>query len=234
MSGGVARYNAVEHPYYLKEVSMNPYIGTVHDGISTGFGQGFSAKHIPFLYRFRHNIIPQGMGAGFFARNIAGKHVHWLEVSTIEKLRIRIVGDEAFPPMVVTAIVIAFTTYHLFRYVAYHPDLTMFNLAVFTSKPWVIQIRHAHKHPLDKKVFKFVQRVPSEFYNMDDPIYSIYKNGYAANDPWLEFVKGIGKEDELQVHASDRGWGEGSRGRLLPRSDVPYKEQGGHAPLPIK
>ncbi|CUF11912.1 transmembrane protein, putative [Bodo saltans] len=229
MSGGMARYNVIDHGHYLKPVSQNPYIGTVHDGMSTGYGQGFASKAMPFLYRFRHNLLPQGMATGFFSRNPSGKHVHWLEVSTIEKMRVRAVSEDAFPPMFVTMIVIAFTTYHLFRIAAYHPDITMYNLGVFTSKPWIQQMRFTKKHPLDKPVFKFVQRVPSEYFQMEDPITIMYKNQWTANDPWLEFVKSKGLEDQLYVKGfQTKGWGTGGAGNILPRDDVPYDDKMAH------
>lgn len=230
MSGGLARYNVIEHAKYLKPVSMNPFIGTVHDGVTTEYEGGFSSTNMPFLYRFRHNLLPQGMARGFYARNIAGKHVHWLEVSTIEKFRVRVVGDDAFPPMVVTMIVILFTAYHLYRYAVYHPDLTLYNLGVWTSKPWIQQMRFATKHPLDKPVFKFVQRVPSDYYQMEDPVRIFYKEGRIANDPWFEFVKSKGKENELYLKGFEKGWGTHGAGTLLPRNDVPYERPNAHQP----
>jgi hypothetical protein len=230
MSGGMARFNVVEHANLVKPVSHNPYIGTVHDGVTTGYNEGFSSKAMPFLYRFRHNILPQGMATGFFSRNPSGKHIHWLEVSTIEKMRVRAFTDEAFPPLFVSALVLAFTAYHVYRYIVYHPDLTLYNLGVWTSKPWITQMRFAKKHPLDKPVFKFIQRVPSDYYGVEDPVKFMYRNGVCANDPWLDFVKSKGKENELYIKGSGKGWGTGGAGNLLPRDDVPYDNKTGHAP----
>lgn len=200
MSGGMAKANVIDQPYYLKAVPMNPYIGTVHNGVSTEFNTGFSVKKIPFLYRFRHNILPTGIQCGFFSRNPMGKHVHWLEVSTIEKLRIRAVGEEAFPPMVVSAVVIAFTIYHCWRYIYMHPDLTNYNVVLWTTKPWVMQTRFSQVHPMDKPIFRYHQRVP-EYYNIDDPIRMIYGNQIAANDPYFDKAKELGLEKGFTVKA---------------------------------
>lgn len=228
MSGGAARYNVVEHANYIKPISMNPYVNTVHDGVSTGYHEGFASKAMPFLYRFRHNLLPQGIATGFFSRNPSGKHVHWLEVSTIEKMRVRAFTDEAFPPVLISVIVFAFTAYHLYRIAAYHPDITMYNLGVWTSKPWIQQMRFAKKHPLDKPVFKFIQRVPSDFLQMEDPETILFREGRCANDPWLDFVKSKGQEDQLYLKGFEKGWGTGGAGTLLPRDDVPYCDKFAH------
>jgi hypothetical protein len=195
MSAGMAKFNVVDQPYLLKPVPMNPYIGAVHDGRATEYNTGYALKNIPFLYRFRHNLYP-GMQTGFFSRNPGGKSVHWLEVSTIEKMRIRAMSEEAFPPMVVSAVVILFTLYHCYRYAAYHPDLTMYNLALWTTKPWIRQMRFSEQHPLDKPIFRFVQRVP-EIYNVEDPYKVLIRNGSIANDPYLEAVKELGLTDKI-------------------------------------
>lgn len=227
MCGGNAKFNVVDHGHYLKPISMNPYVGTVHDGVTTAYNEGFSSKAMPFLYRFRHNLLPQGIATGFFSRNPSGKHVHWLEVSTIEKMRVRAVQEDAFPPMFVTVVVIAFTAYHLYRIAAYHPDITMYNLGVWTSKPWIQQMRFTKKHPLDKPVFKYVQRGSFEFLQMEDPITIMYREGRTANDPWLAFVKSKGVEDQLYVKGFQKGWGTGGAGNILP-CDVPYEDKMAH------
>ena len=80
ITGGVP-HRVIEQPYFLKNMPMNPYLGTVHDGVSTGYHQGFSVKPIHWLYRFRHNYLPTGMPVGMYSRNPAGKALHWLEAS---------------------------------------------------------------------------------------------------------------------------------------------------------
>lgn len=231
ISGGLARFHAVEHPYYLKTVPMNPYIGTVHDGVSTEYLTGFLSKHIPFLYRFRHNLFP-GMATGFYARNISGKNVHWLEVSTMEKMRVRIFTDEAAPPVLLSLVVILFTIYHCWRLAYAHPDITMYNIVLWTTKPFVEQMRFSKQHPLDKPVYKYIQRVP-EFY-MEDPIREIARLGVSANDPWLEFCKEKGLMYDYHTTAWSRGWGEAGAGKILPKTKVPFEDKRGHNPAPMK
>lgn len=230
MSGGLARVHACDHPYFLQTVSMNPYVGTVHDGVSTNYGEGFSSKPIPFLYRFRFNILPQGQTTGFYCRNPQGKFVHWLEVSTIEKVRIRAVSEEALPIIWLMTLTVLFTAYHLGRLAFFHPDLTLYNLAIFTTKPWVTQMRFSKAHPMDQPIFRYVTRVPE--LGMEDPIRDMYAIGVIANDPYQHFLKSIGKEHELLVKPETRGWGEGSAGKLLPRTDMPasMSAKTGHNP----
>lgn len=228
MSGGIARFHAVDHPYYLRTVSHNPYVGAVHDGVSTGYGQGFASKHIPFLYRFRFNLLPQGQNTGFFCLNPMGKHIHWLEVSTIEKMRVRVMSEEAVPALYIMMLTIAFTAYHLYRLAFHHPDLTLYNIAIFTTKPWVTQMRFAKVHPMDKPVFRYVVRCP-EIYG-EDPIRPMYDIKISPNDPYYAFLESIGKEKELSITPSTRGWGEGGAGKLLPRTDMPNASTSGHNP----
>lgn len=193
--GGNSKFHVVEQPYFLKTVASNPYIGAVHDGVSTEYNTGYTLKKIPFLYRFRHNLFP-GQQTGFFARNIAGKHVHWLEVSTIEKMRVRATSEEAFPPMVLSTVVIAFTLYHMWRYTYAHPDITLYNLGVWTSKPWIQQMRFAQKHPMDKPIFRYLARCP-EFYNIEDPARIVARLQLDHNDPYLTAVRKAGRIGEV-------------------------------------
>mmetsp|Transcript_45736 Transcript_45736/g.52857 ORF Transcript_45736/g.52857 Transcript_45736/m.52857 type:complete len:139 (+) Transcript_45736:1-417(+) len=117
--------------------------------------------------------------------------------------------------MVVSAIVILFTLYHCYRYAAYHPDLTMYNLAIWTTKPWVEQMRFSRQHPLDKPIFRYIQRCP-EYYNLEDPIRELYRSGRVVNDPWLDYVRSHGREADLHTKAWTRSYGEGGIGKLLP------------------
>lgn len=189
MSGGMARANLVEHNYYLKPVPMNPYLGAVHDGRTELYNEGFSAKHIPFLYRFRHNLFP-GWQTGFFCRNPNGKFVHWLEVSTIEKMRVRVMSEEAFPPLMLFIAVNAFTLYHCWRLFYHHPDITLSNVTIWTTKPWVQQMRFSQKHPMDKPTWRYVDRA-TEYYQQD-PIRFLYEQGIPANDAYLTAARAAG------------------------------------------
>jgi hypothetical protein len=193
--GGMARHHVVEQPYYLKTVPHNPYIGAVHDGVTTQYNEGYAAKLIPFLYRFRHNMFA-GLQTGFFSRNPSGKHIHWLEVSTIEKMRVRAFTDEAFPPLFVSAVVLLFTFYHCWRYAYAHPDITLYNLGIWTSKPWIQQMRFSQLHPMDKPIFRYVTR-SSEFFGIEDPYRQIARLQLDANDPYLEAVRKAGMESEV-------------------------------------
>jgi hypothetical protein len=193
--GGSARHHLVEQPYYLKPIPHNPYLGAVHDGTTQGYNEGFSHKNIAFLYRFRHNLFA-GLQTGFFSRNPSGKHVHWLEVSTIEKMRVRAFSEDAFPPMFLSTIVIAFTIYQILHYMYAHPDITLYNLGVWTSKPWITQMRFANAHPMDKPIFRYIQRAP-EFYGIEDPYREVVRRGLAANDPFINAVKKLGLESEV-------------------------------------
>eukprot|EP00758_Cryptobia_borreli_P004341 Tbor_TRINITY_DN4319_c0_g1::TRINITY_DN4319_c0_g1_i1::g.7768::m.7768 len=199
--GGGAVANLIEQPYYLKPVPGNPFIGAVHDGTSTGFEKGYSFKPMNWLYRFRHNSLPIGIPRGFYGPNPMGKHVHWLEVSTIEKVRIQMFSEEAIGPTWLSFAVVLFTVYHSFRYLYGHPDLTMYNLVMWTTKPLVTFSRTAEKHRIDQPVFRYIQRCP-EIYMRDD-IRDLYRLGYAANDPFLERVKAAGREDELYLKPNE-------------------------------
>ena len=126
-------FHAVEQPYFLKKMPHNPYIGTVHDGVSTDYMKGFSVKPINWLYRFRYNNTPTGLPLGFYGRNPPGKHVHWLEVSTMEKFRLQVTCDECIPMATLSCAVILFTLYHSWRHIYYHPDLSLYYLAIWTS-----------------------------------------------------------------------------------------------------
>lgn len=189
MSGGIARQNLLEFKNLIKPVPHNPYIGTVHDGRTESYNEGFLEKPMPFLYRFRHNLFP-GWQTGFFCRNPQGKYVHWLEVSTIEKVRVRVAGEEAFTLVMLFLFVCTFTVYHCWRLMYHHPDLTMANITIWTTKPWVQQMRFSKKHPMDKPTYRFVDRA-SEFYQQD-PIRFLYESGLPANDPYFNAARAIG------------------------------------------
>lgn len=191
----------VEHPYFLKKMPSNPYLGTVHDGKSTAYGTGFTSKPMNWVYRFRYNSLPTGIPTGFYNRNPGGKSVHWLEVSTIEKVRIQLAGEEAFGPNLLCGAVVVFTLYHAARYFMYHPDISWYNFALWTSKPFTTMYRGSYKHEMNQPTFRYMQRAP-EFYATDS-IRDLYQLGVCANDPFLERVKAAGREDELYMKNKD-------------------------------
>jgi hypothetical protein len=196
--GGGAVKQLVDQPYFLKPMPGNPYMGAVHDGTSTGYNEGFSHKPMNWLYRWRHNSQPIGIARGLYNRNPGGKQVHWLEVSTIEKFRLQAVTEEALLPMFLNVFVLGVTAWQAWRYFAYHPDLSLYNVALWTTKPFCTMHRAAFKHELGQPVFKYIQRTP-EMYSFD-PLRELYKLGVAANDPYLERVKAAGREDELYMY----------------------------------
>ncbi|KAG5500425.1 hypothetical protein JKF63_03518 [Porcisia hertigi] len=227
VSGGVARANLVDHGVYLKPMSSNPFLSAVHDGVSTGYGQGYSAKAMHWLYRFRYNLLPQGMACGFFSRNPYGRYVHWLEVSTINKVRLQLTSMEAMPVSVVTAIVLMYTLWFSYRLCFLHPDITVYNLVLWSTKPWVQQQRFNKKIDIDQKVYRWVHRMPECIFT--DPIRETYKLGIAANDPYLEHVRGLGREKELTLSAEER---RGSAGDILP-IQIQRQDNRGHNPGPL-
>lgn len=193
--GAVVGHHAVDQPYYLRAMPGNPFIGAVHDGHTEGYMKGFSVKPIHWLYRFRHNSQPIGIPTGFYNRNPGGKQVHWLEVSTIEKVRVQIVGEEFWAPGFIIVCSCAFILTQFVRYMANHPDLSLYNLVLWTSKPFVLMARTGEKYAIDQPIFKYVQR-PAEFY-AEDPIRHLYRLGVAANDPFVEAMRAAGRESEL-------------------------------------
>lgn len=199
--GGASMSHVVEQPYFLKKMPSNPFIGAVHDGKTTSYLQGYSVKPMHWLYRFRYNTLPTGIPTGFYNRNPAGKQVHWLEVSTIEKVRVQLTGEEAFGPTLLCSLVILFTIFHSCRYYLYHPDISFYNFALFTSKPFTVINRSSNKYTINQPTFRFMQRAP-EFY-ATDIMRDLYKLGVAANDPFLVRVKAAGREDELYMTNKD-------------------------------
>ncbi|KAK7200971.1 P27 protein [Novymonas esmeraldas] len=227
MSGGVARASIVDHGVFLKPMSGNPYFGAVHDGVSTHYLQGYSAKPIHWLYRFRYNLLPSGMSGGFFSRNPYGRYVHWLEVSTIEKIRMQLQTLESVPCTVVTMIVLAYTMWFSYRLSVLHPDITLYNLGLWPTKPWVQQQRFNKKIELDQPVYRWLHRVPE--YSIGDPIRDMYKLEIMANDPYLEHVRSMGREKELTLYPHER---TGGAGHLRPLN-LHHEDHIGHNPGPL-
>ncbi|KAG5494297.1 hypothetical protein GH5_02308 [Leishmania sp. Ghana 2012 LV757] len=201
IGGGRGCQTVVNHGYYLKPMTGNPYLCTQHDGVTTAYQQGFFPKDVNWLYRFRYNLLPMGMSGGFFSRNPYGRYVHWLEVSTIEKMRLQLLTLESVPCSVVTAIVVLFTMWHSYRLTFLHPDITLYNLGLWPTKPWLQQQRFNKKKELDQEVYRWVHRVPE--FMIDDPIRDLYKLGIAANDPVLTIAKEQGVAKEMTMAQSE-------------------------------
>lgn len=227
MSGGAARQSVVEHANYMKPMSHNPYLCAVHDGSSTGYMQGYTARPVNWLYRFRYNLLPQGFATGFFSRNPYGRYVHWLEVSSIEKMRMQSLTIESMPCSIVSGIVILFTLWFCYRLAFLHPDITLYNIGLWPTKPWVQQQRFNKKKELDQPVYRWTHRAPEYF--ITDPMRELYKLDVGANDPYYEYVKGMGREKELLLYANER---KGGQGELLPLN-LTHEDIHGHNPGPL-
>ncbi|CBZ28465.1 conserved hypothetical protein [Leishmania mexicana MHOM/GT/2001/U1103] len=227
LSGGMARANLVDHGVYLKPMSSNPFLGAVHDGISTGYCQGYSAKPIHWLYRFRYNVLPQGISCGFFSRNPYGRYVHWLEVSTIEKIRLQLQSTESMPVAVLVTLVVIYTVWFSYRLSFLHPDITVYNLVLWSTKPWVQQQRFNKKIDIDQQVYRWVHRMPE--FSITDPIREIYKLEIGANEPYLGYVRGMGREKELTLYANERTQ---EAGNIRPLN-IRHEDRSGHNPGPL-
>ncbi|KAG5495067.1 hypothetical protein JKF63_02120 [Porcisia hertigi] len=225
MCGGLAARTVVDHGYYLKPMTGNPYLCTQHDGVSTGYLQGFFPKDVNWLYRFRYNLLPAGMSGGFFSRNPYGRYVHWLEVSTIEKMRLQMLSLESVPCSVVTVIVVLFTMWHSYRLTFLHPDITLYNLGLWSTKPWLQQQRFNKKKELDEEVYRWVCRAPELM--MDDPIRDMYKLGITANDTVSAMAEAQGVKNDLTMSQAEYSSSSPDIQRVIAtaRKDVKHSSQ---------
>ena len=212
-SGGAPQF-MVAPKKYVRHMPMNPSFGAKHDGVTPEFGKGYTAIDIPFLNRFRHNTLPLGCGWGKWAgKNPVGKQIHYLEVNQFLKCRPFIFGPEGIVHTLCIGFICVLTVVHLLRYVYAHPDLTMYNFVLWPTKPLVHFSRMDQKHPMDKPAFRLFQR-PIE-YGVYDEYRDMIRLGYVANDPWLVYIKSIGKEKSLLIRP-----GEGDAPNLWP----PHKD----------
>jgi len=201
-----------KQPYHLKFSPLHPSFGAVHDGTTTEYGKGFTPKPMHWLYRFRYNTQPRGI-TPMNLRNPGGKQVHWLETSNVKKAVVVALSGEFRPHLISAILVITFTAWHISRYLFFHPELTCYMLAVYPTKVWITQHRYNERHPMDKPVFRFFQRAP-EFYYYDS-YRDLIKMGVIANDPYIHYMKSIGKEKQLTLYMDEKGWGEGGNGKLV-------------------
>ena len=218
--GGTMCANLVQHGNYVKPVPQNPYILTVHDGVSTGYQQGFSPKPVNWLYRFRHNLLPLGISHGHFIRNPGGKYTHYLEVTTMEKLLVRAKSQEGLPFTVACTLFVVCTIFHMARAMIWNPQYTFFNIVLWPNKAKVQQTRFSHKPNLFDKPFRYIERVP-ELY-MEDPQRAVFQLGISANDPWLEWCKAHGRAADL----TDGQWGKTMKVKQYIRPDMQPPKSG--------
>ena len=211
ISGAQPIYFA-KQPYYLKHMPGNPSFGLVHDGTTTKYGQGFTVKKMSWLYRFRYNVSHRG-ATPLNLRNPGGKWQHWLEVSAVKKGIAGITNHEAQPHVICAIIVSAFASWQILRYLMFHPELSVYFLAMYPTKIWLTQHRYNEVHPMDKPVFRWFQRAP-EFYFYDS-YRDFIKMGILANDPYVDYMKSIGRERDLTLYMDEKGWGEGGQGKIV-------------------
>ncbi|KPI83441.1 hypothetical protein ABL78_7527 [Leptomonas seymouri] len=145
----------------------------------------------------------------------------------MEKMRLQLMSIESMPCSIVSAIVFIYTTWFCYRLAFLHPDITLYNLGLWPTKPWVQQQRFNKKIEVGQPVYRWVHRVP-EFMSVD-PVRELYKLDVAANDPYLEYVRGMGREKELTLHASER---TGGKGDILPLN-MRHEDNSGHHPGPL-
>jgi hypothetical protein len=214
--GGHRPFFAVEQPYFLKHSPGNPFLGAVYDGTSTEYGKGFALKPIHWLYRFRYNTSPRG-SVPLNLKNPGGKNVHWLEVSNVKKFAVQIFSDEGLPHTFLATCLFTLVAWQLLRYAFMHPDLTLNNMAFYTTKPHVAQLRSNDLHPMDKPAFKWFQRT-SEFYAYDT-YRDFIEMGIIANDPYVEFIKSVGREKDLVAKPMDPNY-NAPLIKLLPHTRV--------------
>jgi len=228
---GYAKVFAVNQPYYLKNAPGNPWFGAVHDGVSTEAGAGFSVKPIQWLYRFRWNSQRRGAGP-FYLRNPGGKMPHWLEVTQWNKLSPHLWNTETFPHTALSIFCSCLVIWNLTRYVFFHPDLTIYNIIYFSMRHYVNVLRNMQIPNLDTPVFRWVQQ-PSEFYGYN-PHREMIKLGVCANDPYLEYMKAIGKADLLTKMPEEAGYNTALEYLPAHQWGWSYKEKGPLNPVPSK
>ena len=199
IGGGRPVFYAAQ-PYFLKHAPQNPAFGTVHDGVSTEFCAGFSAKPIHWLYRFRHNTAPY-CATPLNLRNRGDKVAHWLEITQFKKVAAQLSCSEAYPHMFTAIAIVMITIWHCGRYLLYHPELTLYNVAMYPTKSHIEQTRYNERHPMDKPVFRWVQRCP-EFYSYDS-YRELIDMEVIANDPFIEHMKALGKGDQLTAYPEE-------------------------------
>jgi len=227
---GFARVFAVEQPYYLKHSPGNPWFGAVHDGAATEYNGGFTLKPIHWLYRFRWNSQRRGFQP-MNLRNPGGKCPHWLEISQWAKARPHMWNMESYPHTMLFFVCSAIVIWNLSRYIFFHPDLTLYNLTWFSLKRYANILRNNQIPNLDTPVFRWLQQ-PSEFY-FYHPHREMLKLGVIANDPYVEYIKAIGKQDLLIKMPGEPGYNTAMN--YLPHFKwcYSYHEQGPSNPVPI-
>ncbi|KNH07042.1 hypothetical protein XU18_2219 [Perkinsela sp. CCAP 1560/4] len=189
-------------PYFVKPVPRNRFAFLEHDGVSDGYLQGFRAKEVGWLYRWRHNLNPQCNAVGMTnATNPTTIQVHWLENKTTTKLSVALFNDDGLPHVTLWLAIVAFAIWHCSRYIFYHPEVTLWNIVWPANRIYTEYVRFSKLHPMDAPVFRWFQG-QNEFYACNS--YREYvKRGIVVNDPWVEKCKEDGVFDQLLLYPNE-------------------------------
>jgi len=203
-SGGLPVF-ACENKFgegYVKNMPLNPYINSTHDGVTEEYGKGFTKKNIHWLMRFRHNLLPRGRTQGnHLNANPPGKQAHWLEVSTIEKFRITVLNEECLPQTIIAFFILTLTLWQTHKYFFHHPDITWYYMAIGFNKHKTTLGRWNDRLEMDQPVFRWFQTFP-EFYGYNN-YRDFIANGWIVNDPYVENLKKQNRIGEVLLKAPE-------------------------------
>lgn len=194
-----------ERPYYMKQAPGNWFVGMEHDGATTGYHQGFSAKPLPFLTRFRYNVTEFGACPLEHRHPSYYKYVHWMECSRMRKLMTELHCEEAKNFYWMCVAVCWFTAWHCYRYAMYHRDHSLYGLTSMPTKNSLTMRRGEAYHPMDKPVFRYYQMCPELYF------YSPHRDWVnmevVANNPFYEQCKANGQYENLKREGGEpKAW----------------------------
>mmetsp|Transcript_21765 Transcript_21765/g.33826 ORF Transcript_21765/g.33826 Transcript_21765/m.33826 type:complete len:237 (-) Transcript_21765:24-734(-) len=193
-------------PYYVAPVPRHKYAFLEHDKVSDGYNQGFRPKNIHWLYRWRHNLNPMCTAVGLNNHtNPYAIQVHWLENKVSTKLAVAMMNDEGYPHLILWITIVMFTTWHITRYIFFHPEITLWYLDPLKNAEYM---RFNKLHPMDAPVFRWFQG-SNEFYGCNH-YQAFVRAGAVVNDPWVEKCKEDGTFDELLKYPGEL------KGRIWP------------------
>jgi len=180
---------------FLMPAPGNHVFGFEHDGVSSGYGQGFNETKFNFLTRFRWNTTPLGACPLYLRHPSRHKYVHWMYVSRMGKFWQEHGELEPWNMLLIGWIIIIYTVWHCYRYMLYHPHHSTYALTSMPTKNSIQMRRHEQYHPMDKPVFRYYQSVPEVWSN--SPMRDIYAMGILANDPYQAACEANGQKDNL-------------------------------------
>ena len=199
----------------MAPVPGNPYAFLEHDGLSEGYREGFRPRTIHWLYRFRHNLNPTCLAVGTgTSHNPTVRRIHWLEASTLRKMKTAVLSEDCFPHTLTWIAAILFSLWQILWYLYDHPDVSLYYLVMWTTKPFVRVSRSNELHPMEKPVFRYFQGA-SDYY-LPHLHREMVKAGLAVNDPWVEHCKREGIFEDLTKYPHElnrRLWPPSPRGK---------------------